>query len=50
MPTISKEVIIAANKGTTKLFLIIQFFFSLIGSGLIIYIGYVFFTEGNNFS
>ncbi|KKS30717.1 MAG: hypothetical protein UV60_C0005G0019 [Parcubacteria group bacterium GW2011_GWA2_43_11] len=48
MPTISKEVVIAANKGTTKPLLRVLFVFSLFGTGVIVYTGYLFFTEGNN--
>jgi hypothetical protein len=47
MPTISKEIIIQANKGATKPFLRILFVFSLFGSGVIVYSIYVMFTEGN---
>lgn len=47
MHAIPKEVIIQANKGMTKPLLRVLFLFSCFGSGVLMYTGYVIFTEGD---
>lgn len=48
MPTISKEVIIRANKGASKTYLSILFIFSFFCSYALVYSIYLVFTKGDS--